>query len=243
MQPQSHYLQCHDREIHFVEWGRKGAPHLILWHGLARTSRDFDELAVALADTYHIFCPDTIGRGYSQWSPAPDEEYCLAFYARIAQALIDQLGIESMRWVGTSMGGAIGTQAAASTLTGRISHLVLNDNGPILNPTALTRIRTYAGNPPEFDTLKELEDYLRVVYLPYGWLSDLQWRRMAQTSARRAPPVRACSISRARVWRSSRRVIRPRPRGRSPRVFLTARARRPFRPTPCPCGSGPAPTP
>jgi pimeloyl-ACP methyl ester carboxylesterase len=185
MQPHSHYLQCQGREIHFVEWGRKGAPHLIMWHGLARTCRDFDELAIALADTYHIFCPDTIGRGFSQWSPAPDDEYCLEFYARIAQALVDQLGIDRMRWVGTSMGGAIGTRAAATTLRGRISHLVLNDNGPVLNPVALERIKSYAGAPPEFDTVKELEDYLRVVYRPYGWQSDAQWRRMAETSVRR----------------------------------------------------------
>jgi pimeloyl-ACP methyl ester carboxylesterase len=187
MQPISHYLRCCEREIHCVEWGRPGAPHLILWHGLARTCRDFDDLAIALADTYHIFCPDTIGRGLSEWSPDPDNEYCLAFYARIAQALVDQLGIERMRWVGTSMGGAIGTRAAATTLKGRVSHLVLNDNGPVLNPVAINRIKSYAGSPPEFDTVTELEKYLRTVYLPYGWQSDAQWRRMTETSARRLP--------------------------------------------------------
>ena len=47
---------------------------------------------------------------------------------------------------------------------------------------------------------------------------------------------------RTRVWRSSRRVMRPRLRGRSPRVFLTAQARRPFRPAPCPCDAVPAPS-
>ena len=47
----------------------------------------------------------------------------------------------------------------------------------------------------------------------------------------------------SRIWRSSRRVMRPRRRGRPPRVFLRAQARRPFRPTPCPCGSVPAPVP
>lgn len=187
MQPKSHYLTCCNREIHFVEWGQSGKPQLILWHGLARTCRDFDELAVALADDYHIFCPDTIGRGLSQWSTDPDNEYCSGFYARIAQELVDQLGIDHMRWVGTSMGAAIGTRAAATTLKGRISHLVLNDNGPVLNPTAIARIRAYAGSPPEFDTVTELEKYLRTIYIPYGWQGDTQWRRMAETSVRRLP--------------------------------------------------------
>ncbi|TCS32769.1 pimeloyl-ACP methyl ester carboxylesterase [Paucimonas lemoignei] len=187
MQPSSHYLRCHGREIHYVEWGDNAAPPLIMWHGLARTCRDFDDLALELRGSYRIIAPDTLGRGFSQWSPVPDEEYCLAFYAQIAQSLFDQLGIERARWVGTSMGGAIGTRAAATTLKGRISHLVLNDNGPMLALEALERIKAYAGNPPEFDTVTELEAYLRKVYLPYGWQSAAQWRRMAETSTRRLP--------------------------------------------------------
>jgi len=123
----------------------------------------------------------------SQWSPDPDNEYCLAFYVRIAQALVDQLGIAQMRWVGTSMGGAIGMVAGATTLKGRISHLVLNDNGPALADVAIERIRSYAGNPAQFDTVTEFETYLRTIYQPYGWLSDPQWRRMAETSVRRLP--------------------------------------------------------
>jgi len=187
MDPSSHYIHCCDREIHYVEWGNRDASPLILWHGLARTCRDFDDLAAALADTYRIICPDTIGRGLSQWSPEPDNEYCLAFYARIAWDLADQLGIDRMRWVGTSMGGAIGTVAAATTLKNRISHLVLNDIGTSPVQAAIDRIKSYAGNPAQFDTVTEFEAYLRTIYLPYGWQSDVQWRRMAETSVRRLP--------------------------------------------------------
>jgi pimeloyl-ACP methyl ester carboxylesterase len=35
--------------------------------------------------------------------------------------------------------------------------------------------------------MSELEQYFRTVYRPYGWLSDEQWRRLAETSARRTP--------------------------------------------------------
>ena len=187
LQPSSHYLRCCEREIHYVEWGAHDALPLIMWHGLARTCRDFDDIAAALSDTYRIICPDTIGRGLSQWSPDPDNEYCLAFYARIAQALVDQLGFEQVRWVGTSMGGAIGTVAGATTLKDRISHLVLNDNGPALAAPAIERIKAYAGNPPSFDTVTELEVFYRGVYKPFGWMSDAQWRRLAETSTRRLP--------------------------------------------------------
>ncbi len=185
--PTSHYVRCCNREIHFVEWGRKDAPALLMAHGLARTGRDFDDLAEVLADTYHIICWDMLGRGLSQWSPDPDNEYRLDFFARIAQEFVDQVGFAQMRWVGTSMGGAIGMVAGATTLKGRISHLVLNDSAPALAPPAIERIKTYAGNPPEFDTVVELETYLRTIYKPYGWQSDAQWRRMTETSARRLP--------------------------------------------------------
>jgi pimeloyl-ACP methyl ester carboxylesterase len=36
----------------------------------------------------------------------------------------------------------------------------------------------------------ELEQFLRSAYQPYGWLSDAQWRRMAETSTRRLPDGR-----------------------------------------------------
>lgn len=188
--PASRYLRCEGRELHYTEWGRPDAPALIMWHGLARTGRDFDELAQALAGDYRILCPDTIGRGLSQWSPDPVAEYRLDFYARLARALLDGLRLDRVRWVGTSMGGATGMYAAATTLKDRISHLVVNDIGPSLPQPAIDRILAYAGNPPAFDTVTELETWLRAAYKPYGWQSDEQWRRMAETSVRRLPDGR-----------------------------------------------------
>jgi pimeloyl-ACP methyl ester carboxylesterase len=150
-----------------------------------------DELAGHLAaNGYRVICPDTIGRGLSQWSPKPLEEYCLAFYARLAVSLADQLGLRQFHWVGTSMGGAIGMVCAAGPLKGRITRLVLNDIGTELAVAAEQRIRSYAGNPPAFDTVSELEAYFRTIYKPYGWISDAQWRRMAETSTRRLPDGR-----------------------------------------------------
>lgn len=193
MTARSRYLRCEDRELHFMAWGEHhpaGTETVVAWHGLARTGRDMDDIAAHLAQRYRVICPDTIGRGLSQWSPKPDEEYCLAFYARLAQSLLDQLGIADCLWLGTSMGGAIGLHAAAGPLRGRIRRLVLNDIGPELAAPAVERIRTYAGNPAAFATVGELEQYFRTVYKPYGWLSDAQWRRLTETSVRRLPDGR-----------------------------------------------------
>jgi len=186
----SHYMTCEGREIHYTQWGAGHQETVIAWHGLARTCRDMDDIAEHLSQHYRVICPDTIGRGLSQWSPQPEREYCLDFYARLAASLVDQLGLDSVHWLGTSMGGAIGTVAAATTLRGRIRRLVLNDNGPQLADAAIQRIRSYAGNPMAFDRVSELEAYFRSVYQPYGWLSDAQWRRLTETSTRRLPDGR-----------------------------------------------------
>ena len=194
MAPTSNYVTCAGREIHYMEWGAGQAGTVIAWHGLARTGRDMDELAQHLGDRWRVICPDTLGRGFSQWSPQPEAEYTLAFYSRLAADLFDQLKIDSAHWVGTSMGGAIGTVCAGGIaqprLKGRIRSLVLNDNAPRLAQAAVERIKAYAGNPPAFATMAELEAFFRQVYKPYGWLSDAQWRRMAETSARRLPDGR-----------------------------------------------------
>jgi pimeloyl-ACP methyl ester carboxylesterase len=190
MSPTSNYLSCEGREIHYMDWGEPHAEAVIAWHGLARTGRDMDDIAAHLAQHYRVICPDTIGRGLSQWSPLPAEEYCLDFYVRLAVSLADQLGLERFHWLGTSMGGSIGLLAAATSLRGRMRRLILNDSGPQLAPAAIERIRSYAGNPAAFDTVSELEQYFRTVYKPYGWLSDAQWRRLTETSLRRMPDGR-----------------------------------------------------
>lgn len=190
MTPTSHYLVCQGRELHLTAWGDPQAEVVVAWHGLARTGRDMDEIAAHLAQRWRVLCPDTLGRGLSQWSPRPDDEYHLGFYAAQAVDLLDQLGIAQCHWLGTSMGGAIGLHAAASLLRGRIQRLVMNDIGPELAAPAVARIRGYAGSPPAFATVGELERYFRTVYQPCGQLTDAQWRRLTATSVRRLPDGR-----------------------------------------------------
>lgn len=191
--PLSRYLSCAGREIHFMDWvpDTHNGSSVIAWHGLARTGRDMDALAGHLcAQGYRVICPDTIGRGLSQWSPDPSVEYCLSFYAHLARSLADQLALDRFHWVGTSMGGAIGMVCADGLLRGRIQRLVLNDIGPKIADAAIERIRSYAGNPASFATVSELARYFRTIYQPYGFLSEAQWTLLTESSVRRLPDGR-----------------------------------------------------
>ena len=189
MAGQSRFLTCAGVEIHATVWGDPDRPPVVLWHGLARTGRDFDEIAEALSDDYFCLCPDLVGRGLSQWSP-DGADYHLERYGEIAAALAGEWGGRPLRWIGTSLGGLIGIHAAAGPLRGRLSHLVVNDVGPAVPEAALERIVGYVGNPPAFDRVSELAAYLRTVYAPFGDNSEAFWRRMTQTSCRRLPDGR-----------------------------------------------------
>ena len=194
MKPSSHYLQCHGFNIHYTAWGDASLPVVIAWHGLARTGRDFDALAEQLAAHYRVICPDTIGRGLSQWSHAPQNDYSFATYARITLDLVEALKIEKAHWIGTSMGGALGLVCAAAielpAFKGRIQSLVLNDIAPEISAAAVDRIKAYAGEPPAFDTVPELEAFFRQAYAPFGFQTDAQWTHLTETSTRRLPDGR-----------------------------------------------------
>ena len=181
-----------DREVHYTEWGPQNAQkgHVMCWHGLMRTCRDFDIVAAALAgDGYHVVCVDVIGRGLSQWSPAPEAEYNCGFYAKLAVAVMDALALNTVAWIGTSMGGIIGYVAAATTLhgTGRLKKLLLNDIGPFVPPAATERILSYCKHAIVCDRFTELEKIMSAAYTPFGIQCTEMMRRLVEHGVRRTP--------------------------------------------------------
>jgi pimeloyl-ACP methyl ester carboxylesterase len=92
------------------------------------------------------------------------------------------------------MGGALGLVCAAGLVQpgfkGRIRSLVLNDIAPEISVAAVDRIKAYAGQPPAFETVPELEAFFRAAYAPFGALTDAQWRHLSESSTRRLPDGR-----------------------------------------------------
>jgi pimeloyl-ACP methyl ester carboxylesterase len=167
----------------YTEWGEAANPRVLLCvHGLTRNGRDFDVLANALASDYRVVCPDIVGRGRSDRLFVSDD-YALPVYANDIMTLIARLGVDSVHWLGTSMGGLIGM--FLSSLPGSpISRLVLNDVGPVIGLDALQRIGEYLGKSPDFVDLDAAEAYVRTVCAPFGALTDAQWRYMTAVGTR-----------------------------------------------------------
>jgi pimeloyl-ACP methyl ester carboxylesterase len=166
----------------WAEWGPETAPRTVMCvHGLTRTGRDFDALAMSLAaDGWRVVAPDVPGRGRSEWLRRA-EDYGYPTYLGAMAALIGRLGVDTLDWVGTSMGGLIGMMLAAQPAT-PIRRLVLNDVGAFIPQASLIRIGGYVGRDPRFDNLDALEAYLRQVHASFGPLTDAQWRHLAATS-------------------------------------------------------------
>lgn len=183
------FLTVDDVELHYSAWGDPDDPPIVCVHGLSRVGRDFDALAAALEDEYHVVCPDMPGRGWSEW-PEDTAAYTNEAMAELLVGFCDTLGFEEVRWVGTSMGGGLGMALAGGSLADRISHLVVNDVSP--DPTgdaeeaALERMVNYVGDPPTVDTVTELEAYYRELYEGrFSTMTDEEWMAFTLRSARR----------------------------------------------------------
>lgn len=167
----------------YREWGaRENNRVLVCVHGLARNSRDFDDLALALSRDYRVVCPDVVGRGDSDRLPG-GVPYEIGQYLGDMTALIARLDVEAVDWIGTSMGGIIG-MALAAMPNSPIRHLVLNDIGAFVDREALQRIGAYVGQAPRFESLDAVEAYFRELYPAYAGISDRQWRHLAQHGSR-----------------------------------------------------------
>ncbi len=198
-EPTLNYVHCPDasdgHRMAFWQWGDASAAHLVVCvHGLARQGRDFDTLARALAERssrpIRIVCPDIVGRGRSDWLKDP-MAYQFPTYAADMLVLLahlhQQSPVQTLDWVGTSMGGLIGLIICAQPelpLPVKIRRLVLNDVGPVIQPAALQRIGTYLGETGRFETVQQAADATWAVSTTFGPHTPAQWLALSQAMVR-----------------------------------------------------------
>ena len=115
---------------------------------------------------------DVRGRGDSGWVAAT--EYTPQNYAADLAGILDELKIERVTLIGTSMGGMISILFAGG-YPHRVEKVVLNDIGPDIDPIGIARIGSYVGeSPTEFDSLQEVADYYRANYPAMGSIPEPQ---------------------------------------------------------------------
>lgn len=186
--PRRRSVQClSPKGLHRVayrEWGDvRNRDVLLCVHGLTRSARDFDPLALALCGQFRVVCPDLAGRGDSDRLADP-MLYGVPQYVADMVTLIARLDVDTVLWLGTSLGGLVGMALAAQPGS-PVKKLVLNDAGPVVAHAALERIARYVGQPLTFASLEAAERCVREISAPFGPHSDAEWRFLTENWVRR----------------------------------------------------------
>ena len=133
--------------LHWRDYGDFKNPRLpvICLPGLSRNAADFHDVALELS--YHhnrrVIVLESRGRGLSDWAKDP-AQYSIAQELGDLLHVLDVLAISRAHFLGTSRGGLI-TMALASIRPDLIASSILNDIGPVIEPTGLLRIKSYVG--------------------------------------------------------------------------------------------------
>lgn len=169
--------------IHYQDWGDPASKETVYClHGLTRNSHDFDALANVMGKKRRVICPDTVGRGKSDWLP-DHEDYQIQQYNVDFTVLAAKIGAESYDILGTSLGGMMGMIMAAMP-NSPVRRLIINDIAPEVPHSAMARLGSYLHLDPKFKSLDAVEEYLRKTLEPFAPMVDEDWQHLAATSCR-----------------------------------------------------------
>jgi pimeloyl-ACP methyl ester carboxylesterase len=175
------FIQIGTRKLSYQQWGDVANEKVLMCvHGLSRNSHDFDYLAKVMSPHYRVIAVDVAGRGQSDWL-TDKKQYNYQTYVGDMLALVDNLGIKKVDWVGTSMGGIIAMLLFAQRPT-LINKLVLNDIGPLISGIALDRIIKYVTIAPVFDMREEAEAAIKTRMQTFGIKNPEHWQHVTQHS-------------------------------------------------------------
>lgn len=161
---------------------------VICIHGLTRNSRDFEDVAPAIAATgRRVLSLDVRGRGRSAYDPNPTN-YNPAVYAGDVVALMHEAGLARAVFLGTSMGGLI-TTTLATLRPDLVAGAILNDIGPEIATEGLTRIGSYVGTGgPAASWTEAAERTAAINGSAHPQLTAADWERFARRGWREAAP-------------------------------------------------------
>lgn len=108
--PTSHSFFSQRLRMHYVDWGNPDAPPLILLHGGRDHCRNWDWVAAAFRDRYHVICPDLRGHGDSSWSASG--HYTMANYVYDLAQVIHQQKLAPVNIIAHSLGGNVAVRYA-----------------------------------------------------------------------------------------------------------------------------------
>lgn len=167
--------------IYYRDWGKQTHKDtLFCLHGLTRNSHDFDHIAGLLSAKTRVICPDTAGRGKSDWLPS-FHDYIIPQYNLDVALIAATIKCEKFDLLGTSLGGMMGMVLAAMQNT-PVRRLIINDIAPEVSHEASVRLGRYLHQDPLFTSIDEAEVFFRETLAPFSPMQDADWRELTETS-------------------------------------------------------------
>ena len=103
--PTSHTYISQRLRLHYVDWGNKEAPPLLLLHGGRDHCRSWDWVAEKLRHQYHVIALDLRGHGDSEW--VTGSTYHLMDYVYDVAQLIREKDMAPLTIIAHSLGGMV----------------------------------------------------------------------------------------------------------------------------------------
>jgi pimeloyl-ACP methyl ester carboxylesterase len=121
LEPISHFFYSDRLKLQFWDFGTQGKPPLILVHGGLDHARNWDWVAKALREEFHVYALDLRGHGNSAW--APGALYSVAEHVLDLSVLVDIINRPPVTIIGHSL-GAITTLLYAGVYPERVRKIV-----------------------------------------------------------------------------------------------------------------------
>src|SRR5450830_104028 len=93
------FVTVNSLRLHYLDWGTKGKPPLVCFHGHTSQAHLFDEFAEAMSPNYHVYSVDQRGHGDSQWAT---DGYARDRFVEDLGSLLDALSLQKVVLVGHS---------------------------------------------------------------------------------------------------------------------------------------------
>lgn len=157
MKLKERYVEVHQNKVRLLEAGK--GPDVILIHGLGSQAERWASVMPSLARDYHVVAPDLIGFGYSD---KPQADYSPDFFVRFVFDLLGSLGIKETILIGSSLGGQIVAESAASRYKDAIKKIVL------ISPTGTMHVSNPTLDAYVMAALYPKHDLIRNAYQMMG---------------------------------------------------------------------------
>jgi pimeloyl-ACP methyl ester carboxylesterase len=142
--------------IFYREAGPKGAPTILLLHGLPSSSRMFQPLLTRLADSYRLVAPDYPGFGHSDWPDPKQFVYTFDHIAQVMNGFTQTLGLSHYTLYMQDYGGPVGFRMALAHPE-RVLALIVQDavaHNEGLGANWATRRSFWADRPAHEEALR-----------------------------------------------------------------------------------------